>query len=327
MAIIGHPIMRIPITFVALVPLARQCRRCRVPNRAHAEPWPHQEAEASWSRPRANRAIRWPRPPASRASTATTLAALSAKHQAEALNRVAGVYVQRGSGAESLAAIRSPVLSGAGACGAFLVPKTTCPSARWASAISTRCSSSTTSRRAPSKCCAARARPCTAPAPCMASSTCSRRASRTCPSFSVGRRGRLGLLQARATRRRAASSADWGSRRLRLGTQRAGLARFLGCRRGQAQSARGRRSRRRRLAPARRGHGAQPGHRGLHPGLQQLSRRRPRAAAIRIPRLSATPRARESRRISSATTASRATAASSWPASTAARAWISSSTS
>lgn len=40
-------------------------------------------------------------------------------HHAEALNRIPGVYVQRGSGQESLLAIRSPVLTGAGACGAF----------------------------------------------------------------------------------------------------------------------------------------------------------------------------------------------------------------
>jgi len=40
-------------------------------------------------------------------------------HHAEALNRVPGVWVQRGSGQESLLAIRSPVLTGAGACGAF----------------------------------------------------------------------------------------------------------------------------------------------------------------------------------------------------------------
>src|SRR5881394_2205923 len=50
-----------------------------------------------------------------------TLSDLSAKHQADALNRVPGVYIQRGSGSESLGAIRSPVLTGAGACGAFLV--------------------------------------------------------------------------------------------------------------------------------------------------------------------------------------------------------------
>ncbi len=41
-------------------------------------------------------------------------------HHAEVLNRVAGVMIQRGSGQESLTAIRSPVLTGAGSCGAFL---------------------------------------------------------------------------------------------------------------------------------------------------------------------------------------------------------------
>lgn len=42
-------------------------------------------------------------------------------HYASALNTVPGVLVQRGSGQESLIAIRSPVLTGAGACGAFLL--------------------------------------------------------------------------------------------------------------------------------------------------------------------------------------------------------------
>ena len=41
-------------------------------------------------------------------------------HAADALNRIPGVMQQRGSGQESLLAIRSPVLAGAGACGAFL---------------------------------------------------------------------------------------------------------------------------------------------------------------------------------------------------------------
>jgi iron complex outermembrane recepter protein len=53
--------------------------------------------------------------------------AVGAKHQADLLNRAAGVYVQRGSGAESLAAIRSPVLTGAGACGAFLIAEDSLP--------------------------------------------------------------------------------------------------------------------------------------------------------------------------------------------------------
>lgn len=55
------------------------------------------------------------------------LAELGTKHQADALNRAAGVYIQRGSGAESLGAIRSPVLTGAGACGAFLVAEDNLP--------------------------------------------------------------------------------------------------------------------------------------------------------------------------------------------------------
>jgi outer membrane receptor protein involved in Fe transport len=45
---------------------------------------------------------------------------LDLTHHAESLNRVPGVFLQRGSGQESLLAIRSPVLTGAGACGAFL---------------------------------------------------------------------------------------------------------------------------------------------------------------------------------------------------------------
>jgi iron complex outermembrane receptor protein len=56
-----------------------------------------------------------------------TIAAVGAQHQAELLNRVPGVYVQRGSGAESLTAIRSPVLAGAGACGSFLVSEDSLP--------------------------------------------------------------------------------------------------------------------------------------------------------------------------------------------------------
>jgi outer membrane receptor protein involved in Fe transport len=50
----------------------------------------------------------------------TDLQLLGATHSSEALNRVPGVMVQRGSGQESLTAIRSPVLTGAGSCGAFL---------------------------------------------------------------------------------------------------------------------------------------------------------------------------------------------------------------
>jgi outer membrane receptor protein involved in Fe transport len=43
-----------------------------------------------------------------------------ATHHAELLNRAPGAFIQRGSGQESLTALRSPVLTGAGSCGAFL---------------------------------------------------------------------------------------------------------------------------------------------------------------------------------------------------------------
>jgi len=49
-----------------------------------------------------------------------TIELVDSTHHAELLNRVAGVMIQRGSGQESLTAIRSPVLTGAGSCGAFL---------------------------------------------------------------------------------------------------------------------------------------------------------------------------------------------------------------
>lgn len=46
---------------------------------------------------------------------------VGATHASELLNRAAGAMIQRGSGQESLTALRSPVLTGAGACGAVLV--------------------------------------------------------------------------------------------------------------------------------------------------------------------------------------------------------------
>jgi len=52
---------------------------------------------------------------------AAQLRLIGASHASEALNRIAGVMIQRGSGQESLTAIRSPVLSGPGACGSFLL--------------------------------------------------------------------------------------------------------------------------------------------------------------------------------------------------------------
>jgi iron complex outermembrane recepter protein len=50
-----------------------------------------------------------------------TLERIDAQHPAEALNRLPGVNIQRGSGVESLPAIRSPVLTGGQGAGSFLV--------------------------------------------------------------------------------------------------------------------------------------------------------------------------------------------------------------
>jgi len=52
---------------------------------------------------------------------------VGATHSSEVLNRVPGAMVQRGSGQESLTAIRSPVLTGAGSCGAFLLLENSVP--------------------------------------------------------------------------------------------------------------------------------------------------------------------------------------------------------
>lgn len=52
---------------------------------------------------------------------AEDIAARGATHHSEIMNRVAGTMIQRGSGQESLTALRSPVLTGPGSCGAFLI--------------------------------------------------------------------------------------------------------------------------------------------------------------------------------------------------------------
>src|SRR5690554_2969589 len=46
---------------------------------------------------------------------------ISHQHIQQALVRVPGVNLQRGDGQEYLPAVRSPVLTGAGACGGFLI--------------------------------------------------------------------------------------------------------------------------------------------------------------------------------------------------------------
>jgi outer membrane receptor protein involved in Fe transport len=58
---------------------------------------------------------------------ADTVELAGATHAAELLNRVAGTMIQRGSGQESLTALRSPVLTGAGACGSVLVLEDSIP--------------------------------------------------------------------------------------------------------------------------------------------------------------------------------------------------------
>ncbi|MBM4218256.1 MAG: TonB-dependent receptor [Gammaproteobacteria bacterium] len=56
-----------------------------------------------------------------------TVELTDATHAAELVNRAAGAMIQRGSGQESLTALRSPVLTGAGACGAVLVLEDSIP--------------------------------------------------------------------------------------------------------------------------------------------------------------------------------------------------------
>lgn len=60
------------------------------------------------------------RPEAVGALDADTVARVAATHASELLARVPGAWISRGSGQEQLTAIRSPVLAGTGACGAFL---------------------------------------------------------------------------------------------------------------------------------------------------------------------------------------------------------------
>jgi len=55
------------------------------------------------------------------------VALVGSTHHAEIINRVAGALIQRNNGQESLTAIRSPVLSGPGSCGAFLFLENSIP--------------------------------------------------------------------------------------------------------------------------------------------------------------------------------------------------------
>jgi len=53
--------------------------------------------------------------------SADDLARINPTHINEAMQRIAGAWISRGNGQEHLTALRSPVLTGAGACGAFLM--------------------------------------------------------------------------------------------------------------------------------------------------------------------------------------------------------------
>ena len=59
--------------------------------------------------------------------TADDLTRINPTHINEAMQRVAGAWISRGNGQEHLTALRSPVLTGAGACGAFLMPTQSMP--------------------------------------------------------------------------------------------------------------------------------------------------------------------------------------------------------
>jgi outer membrane receptor protein involved in Fe transport len=84
---------------------------------AQAEPPPLEEVVVTAAR----RAVPALETPLSIGRVATDAIVLTgATHSSEVLNRVPGVMIQRGSGQESLTAIRSPVLTGAGSCGEFL---------------------------------------------------------------------------------------------------------------------------------------------------------------------------------------------------------------
>ena len=50
----------------------------------------------------------------------STIERIAAQHSNQVFNRVAGAWVSRGNGQESLISLRSPVLTGAGSCGAFM---------------------------------------------------------------------------------------------------------------------------------------------------------------------------------------------------------------
>jgi iron complex outermembrane recepter protein len=108
--------MRIPLTLAVLLPLA-----------ASAADLEASKAEDIVVTATRDSSVARQTPASISRIDAESIEAIGARHQADALNRNAGVYIQRGSGSESLGAIRSPVLAGAGACGSFLVAEDSLP--------------------------------------------------------------------------------------------------------------------------------------------------------------------------------------------------------
>ena len=50
----------------------------------------------------------------------TSIERIAPQHSNQVFNRIAGSWVSRGNGQESLISLRSPVLTGAGSCGSFI---------------------------------------------------------------------------------------------------------------------------------------------------------------------------------------------------------------
>jgi len=122
-AIIGHPIMRITLIFVASLSLAANAADDSTTDGSQDAQAP---TDVIVTATRAARAA-LDTPASVSRMDAAELADISAKNQADSMNRNAGVYVQRGSGSETLMGIRSPVFTGPGGCGAFLVTEDSLP--------------------------------------------------------------------------------------------------------------------------------------------------------------------------------------------------------
>ncbi len=171
-----------------------------------------------------------------------TIADVGSKHQADVLNRNAGVYIQRGSGAESLSAIRSPVLAGAGACGAFLVAEDSLPirptgfcNLNEMFELNYEQAGQIEVLRGPGSAMFG------ASAVHGVDQSSSRPPCARCPTIRVGLEGgsdSFTRVRFAASRTLSGQDPDAGIRRLRRRDARAGLARRFGRRRSQAQSAR-----------------------------------------------------------------------------------------